>query len=56
MSDDQRPGRAELMKKILKITAVDGYLAVGMLVQELNSSTGTVYKILSDNLGKRKVK
>ncbi|XP_054725145.1 protein GVQW3-like [Anastrepha obliqua] len=61
LNDVERPGRseasnrAELMEKDREIIAVDGNFTVRMLAEELNSSTGTIWKILTDDLGKRLV-
>ncbi|XP_054744377.1 protein GVQW3-like [Anastrepha obliqua] len=61
LNDDDRPGRpeasnrAELVKKVREIIAVNGNFTVRMLAEELNSSTGTIWKILTDDLAKRKV-
>ncbi|XP_029178128.1 protein GVQW3-like [Nylanderia fulva] len=61
LNDDERPGRpegsnrAELVEKVREIIAVDGNFTVRMLAEELNSSTGTIWTILTDDLGKRKV-
>ncbi|XP_054744384.1 protein GVQW3-like [Anastrepha obliqua] len=57
LNDDERPGRpeasnrAELVEKVREIIAVDGNFTVRMLAEELNSSTGTIWKILTDELG-----
>ncbi|XP_054737795.1 histone-lysine N-methyltransferase SETMAR-like [Anastrepha obliqua] len=61
LDDDKRPGRpeasnrAELVEKVREIIAVDENFTARVLAEELNSSTGTIWKILTDDLGKRKV-
>ena len=61
LNDDPRPGRreasnhAELVEKIREIIAIDANFTVRVLAEELNSSYCTIYTILTENLGKRKV-
>ena len=61
LNDDPRPGRpepsnrAELVEKVREIIAIDANFTVRMLTEELNSSYCTIYTILTENLGKRKV-
>ena len=60
-NDDPRPGRpeassrAELVEKVREIIAIDANFTVRMLAEELNSSFCTIYAILTEDLGKRKV-
>ena len=60
-NDDPRPGRseasnrAELVETVCEIIAVDANFTVRMLAEELNSSYCTIYTILTEDLGKRKV-
>ena len=61
LNDDPRPGRpeasnhAELVEKIREIIAIDAKFTVRMLSEELNLSYCTIYTILTEDLGKRKV-
>ena len=61
LNDDPRPGRteasnrAELVEKVREIIAIDANFTVRMLAEELNSSYCTIYTILTEDLGKRKV-
>ena len=61
LNDDPRPGwpeasnRAELMEKVREIIAIDANFTVRMLAEELNLSYCTIYTILTEDLGKRKV-
>lgn len=61
LNDDPKPGRpearnhAELVEKVREIIAVDGNMTVKMLAEELNSTTFTIWTILTKDLGKRKV-
>ena len=61
LNDDARPRRPEasnhskLVGKVRKIIAIDANFTVRMLVEELNSSYCTIYRILTEDLGKRKV-
>ena len=61
LNDDPRPGRpeasnrAELVGKVRKIIAIDANFTVRMLAEELNLSYCTIYIILTEDLGKRKV-
>ena len=61
LNDDPRPGRpeasnhAELVEKVREIIAIDENFTVRMLAEELNSSYCTIYTILTEDLGKRKV-
>ena len=60
-NDDPRPGRpeasnrAELVEKVCEIIAIDANFTVRMLAEELNLSYCTIYTILTEDLGKRKV-
>ena len=61
LNDDPRPGRpeasnrAELVEKVREILAIDANFTVRMLAEELNLSYCTIYTILTEDLGKRKV-
>ena len=61
LNDDPRPGRpealnrAELVEKLCEIIAIDANFTVRMLAEESNSSYCTIYTILTEDLGKRKV-
>ena len=61
LNDDPRPGRteasnsAELVKKVREIIVIDANFTVRMLAEELNSFYCTIYIILTEDLGKRKV-
>ena len=61
LNDDPRPrrpeasNRAELVEKVREIIAIDANFTVRMLAEELNSSYCIIYRILSRDLGKRKV-
>ena len=61
LNDDPRPGRpegskrAELVKKVCEIITIDENFTVRMLAKELNLSYCTIYTILTENLGKKKV-
>ena len=61
LNDDPRPGRpkesnrAELVEKVHEIIAIDANFTVRMLAEELNLSYCTIYTILTEDLGKRKV-
>ncbi|XP_054729334.1 protein GVQW3-like [Anastrepha obliqua] len=56
LNDDERPGRPEASNRAELVEKVrDGNFTVRMLAEELNSSTGTIWEILTDDLGKRKV-
>ena len=61
LNDDPRPGRpeasncAELVEKVREIIASDADFTVRMLAEELNWSYCTIYTILTEDLGKRKV-
>ena len=61
LNNDSRPGqpkasnRAELVEKVREIIAIDSNPTVRRLVEELNSSYCTIYTILTEDLGKRKV-
>ena len=58
---DPRPGRpeasnrAELVEKLREIIAIDVNFTVRMLAEELNSSYCTIYTILTEDFGQRKV-
>ena len=61
LNDDPGPrrpeasNRAELVEKVREIIAIDANFTVRMLAEELNSSYCTIYTILTEDLGKRKV-
>ena len=61
LNDDPRSGRpeasnrAELVEKVREIIAIDANFTVRMLAEELNLSYCTIYTILTEDLGKRKV-
>ena len=61
LNDDPRPGRpetsnpAELVEKVRGTIAIDANFTVRMLAEELNLSYCTIYTILTEYLGKRKV-
>ena len=61
LNDDPRPGRpeasnrAELVEKVRDIIAIDANFTVRVLAEKLNSSCCTIYTILTEDLGKRKV-
>ena len=61
LNDDPRPGRpeasnrSELVEKVHEIIAIDAKFTVRMLAEELNLSYCTIYTILTEDLGKRKV-
>ena len=58
LNDDLRPGasnRAELMEKVRKIISIDANFTTRMLAEELNTSKNTIWRILTENLDKRKV-
>ena len=61
LNDDPRPGRpeasnrAELVEKVREIITIDANFTVRMLTEELNLSYCTIYTILTEDLGKRKV-
>ena len=61
LNDDPRPGRseasnrAELVEKVREIIAIDENFTVRMLAEELNLNYCTIYTILTEDLGKRKV-
>ena len=61
LNDDPRPERpeasnpAELVEKVREIIAIDANFTVRMLAEELNLSYCTIYTILTEDLGKRKV-
>ena len=62
LNDDPRSGRpetsnhAELVEKVREIIAIDANFTVRMLTEELNSYYGTNYTMLTEDLGKRKVR
>ena len=61
LNDVPRPGRpeasnrAEFVEKVRGIIAIDANFTMKMLAEELNSSYCTIYTILTEDLGKRKV-
>ena len=61
LNDDPRLGRteasnrAELVEKVREIIAIDANFTARMLAEELNLSYCTIYTILTEDLGIRKV-
>ena len=61
LNDDLRPGRpevsnrAELVEKVHELIGIDANLTTRMLAEELNTSKNTIWRILTKDLGKRKV-
>ena len=61
LNDDLRPGRpevsnrAELVEKDREIIGIDANFTTKMSAAELNTSKNTIWRILSEDLGKRKV-
>ena len=61
LNSDPNPGRQEasnlaaLVKKVREIIAIDANFTVRILAEELNPSYCTIYTILTEDLGKRKV-
>ena len=61
LNDDLRPGRpevsnrAELVEKVREIIGNDANFTTRMLAEELNTSKNTIWRILTEDLGKRKV-
>ena len=61
LNDDPRPGlpeapnRARLVEKVREIIAIDANFTVRILAEELNLFYCTIYTILTEDLGKRKV-
>ena len=47
--------RAQLVEKVREIIAIDANFTVRMLAEELNLSYCTIYTILTEDLGKRKI-
>ena len=60
-NDNLRPGhpevsnRAELVEKVGEIIGIDANFTTKMLAEELNTSKNTIWRILTEDLGKRKV-
>ncbi|CAD6997074.1 unnamed protein product [Ceratitis capitata] len=60
-NDDPRAGRpetsnrAELVEKVREIIGIDANFATKMLAEELNTRKNTIWRILTEDLGKRKV-
>ncbi|XP_065650402.1 protein GVQW3-like [Hydra vulgaris] len=60
-NDDLRPccqeasNRAELVEKVREIIGIDANFTTRMLAKEINTSKNTIWRILSQDLGKRKV-
>ena len=58
---DLRPGspevsnRAELVEKVREIIGIDANFTTRMLDEELNTSKNTIWRILTEDLGKRNV-
>ena len=61
LTDNPRPGRpetsnrAKLVEKVREMIAINPNFTVRMLAKELYSSYCTIYTILTEDLGKRKV-
>ena len=61
LNDDLRAGRpevynrAELVEKVREIIGIDANFTTRMLTEELNTSENTIWRILTGDLGKRKV-
>ena len=61
LNDDLRPGRpkvgnrAELVEKVREIIGIDVNFTTRMLTEELNTSANTIWRISTEDLGKRKV-
>ena len=61
LNDDLRPGRpevrkrVELVEKVRNIIGIDANFTTRMLAVELNTSKYTIWQILTEDLGKRKV-
>ena len=61
LNDDLRPGRpevsnrAELVEKVREIIGIDANFTTRMSAEELNTSKNTIWRILTEDLGKRKV-
>ena len=61
LNDDLRPGRpevsnrAELVEKVREIIGIDANVTTRMLAEESNTSKNTIWRILTEDLGKRKV-
>ena len=61
LNDDLRPGRpeasngAEMVEKVREIIGIDANFTTRMLAEELNTSKNTIWRILTEDLGKRKV-
>ena len=62
LHDDLRSGRpedsnrAELVEKVREIIGIDANFTMRMLAEELNTSKNTIWRILTEDLGKRKVR
>ena len=61
LNDDLRPGRpevsnrAELMDKVCDIIGIDAKYTTRMLAEELNTNKNTIWRISTEDLGKRNV-
>ena len=61
LNDDLRSGRpevsnrAELVEKFREIIGIDANFTTRMLAEELNTGKNTIWRILTEDLGKRKV-
>ncbi|CAD6999217.1 unnamed protein product [Ceratitis capitata] len=61
LNGDPRAGRpetsnrAELVEKVREIFGIDANFTTRMLTEELNTSKNTIWRILTEDLGKRKV-
>ena len=61
LNNDLRTGRpevsnrAELVEKVREIIGIDANFTTRMLAEELNTSKNTIWRMLTENLGRRKV-
>ena len=61
LNDDLRPSRSEVsnradvVEKVREIIGIDAKFTTRMLAEELNTSKNTIWRILIEDLGKRKV-
>ena len=61
LNDDLRPGRpevinrAKLVEKVREIIGIGANFTTRMLAEKLNTSKNTIWRILTEDLGKRKV-
>ena len=60
LNNDLRPGRpkvsnrAELVEKVREIIGIDANFTTRMFAEELNTSKNTIWRILTEELGKKK--